>query len=125
MAAARTWLLLAVIAVAAFLAWRVLTAPAPLPVNAPAAAFSPTRAMTDVVAIASKPHPVGTPEDTAVRDHLLARMTVLGLSPRVHSTTQVSDKSHLPVQVDTLIGVLPGRDPSLPPVAVMAHYDST
>lgn len=125
MAAIRTWLFLAVVVVAALLAWRVLTGPDLSPANAPAAEFSAARAMTDVAAIATRPHPVGSPADAAVRDYLIGRMTGLGLSPRVQSTTQVSDKTHLPVRVDTVIGVLPGRDPAQPAVAVMAHYDST
>jgi hypothetical protein len=125
MAAARTWLFLAVVIVAALLAWRVLTGPDPSPADAPADGFSAARAMTDVAAIATEPHPVGSPQDAAVRDLLIGRMTTLGLSPRVQATTQVSDKTHLPVRVDTLIGVLPGRDPAQPAVAVMAHYDST
>jgi hypothetical protein len=81
--------------------------------------------MTDVAVIARVPHVVGSDEDAKVRDYLTGRMTQLGLSPRVQSTVQVSDKTKLPVRVDTVIGVLRGADPAAPAVAVMAHYDST
>ena len=125
MKAGRNWLFLAVIAVSAILAWRVLTGPAAAPTDAPAAEFSAGRAMADVSVIAKETHVVGSPEDAAVRDYLVGRMTALDLSPRVQATTRVSDKTHLPVQVDNVIGVLPGRDAGQPATAVMAHYDST
>ena len=107
------------------LAWAVLTGPAPKPAAAPAGEFSAGRAMADVRQIARVPHPVGSDEDAKVRDYLIGRMTQLGLSPRVQSSVQVSDKTHRPVRVDTVVAVLPGADPAASAIVVMAHYDST
>jgi hypothetical protein len=120
----RPILIAAALAAGFLLAWLVLTGPAPRGADAPADAFSAGRAMADVSAIAQVPHPVGSAADAAAREHVIARMTALGLSPRVQSSVQISDKTHKPVQVQTVIGLLPGRDPKAPALAVMAHYDS-
>ncbi|MGI8840983.1 MAG: M28 family peptidase, partial [Caulobacteraceae bacterium] len=104
--------------------------PAPLPVGAPAAVFSAGRAMIDDAAMAPVPHPVGSAANARVRDYLIGRMTALGLSPRVQRArswrarrfggeTYVSG-----AQVENIVGVLPGRDRTLPAVTLMAHYDS-
>ena len=95
-----------------------LRPPTPKPANAPADQFSAERALTDVRAIATAPHPVGSARQAEVRAYLLARMTALGLSPQAH-----------PVFSDTgpaanLIGVLPGKDRQGRGVMLMAHYDS-
>ncbi len=104
---------------ATLIAWLGERPPAdPAGAMAPALlAFSTSAAFTDVQAIARAPHPIGAPANAAVRDHLLRRMTALGLSPRVRS-------SEAAPAAQSLIGRLPGRDPNLPAVAVMAHYDS-
>jgi len=108
-------------------------APAPRGADAPATAFSAERAMADVRVIAAEPHPVGSPAHARVVDHLLARMTALGLSP----TTQPGVLSPAAVRrlerwdvdatglgITNLIGVLPGTRPDLPAVLLMAHHDS-
>ena len=56
--------------------------PKPRPMDAPAAAFSASRAMTDIEQIARAPHPVGSAEHARVRAYLAARMAQLGLSPQ-------------------------------------------
>jgi hypothetical protein len=122
-------LLLALIA-AAMIAWSSARPPEPRPASAPAVEFSAERAMADVRQIAREPHPMGTPANRRVRDHLLARMTALGLSPQLR---QGDALNHLTVDgelyvsagtVQNIVGVLPGRDRTLPAVALMAHYDS-
>ena len=57
--------------------------PAPAPLSAPATEFSAQRAMADVAAIASVPHPLGTAAHDASRDAVVRRMTALGLDPQV------------------------------------------
>ncbi|MBV8681297.1 MAG: M20/M25/M40 family metallo-hydrolase [Caulobacteraceae bacterium] len=87
-------------------------------------------ALAEIAAIAPRPHPVGSPANAAVRDYLFARMKLLGLSPRIQSadSRQVmnfgKDAWIAVAPVQNLVGVLPGRDPSLPAPALMAHYDS-
>lgn len=109
--------------------------PKPRPIDAPAAAFSAARAMTDIEQIARAPHPVGTPEHARVRAWLTARMTQLGLSPqeqagplspgaiqRLRKAGGNPDAANN--QAINLIGVLPGKDRSQPAVMLMAHYDT-
>jgi hypothetical protein len=121
----RLSLLLISIVASFVVAWLALTGPKPLPANAPEQEFSAARAMADVEKIAVRPHPVGSPEDAQVRDYLVQRMSALGLVPRVQTAEAISEKTHLPVSLGNIIGVLPGRDGAAPAVAVMAHYDST
>ncbi|WP_292037862.1 MULTISPECIES: M28 family peptidase [unclassified Brevundimonas] len=109
--------------------------PKPRPLEAPAAAFSAARAMTDVEQIARAPHPVGSTEHARVRTYLTARMTQLGLSPQ-EQTGPLSpgsiqrlkkaggDPDAANNQAINLVGVLPGKDRSQPAVMLMAHYDT-
>jgi hypothetical protein len=126
----RVLALLAALVVAAALAWLNERTPEPLPSSAPAAAFSADRAMADVAVIAREPHPLGSPANRRVRDHLIARMSALGLSPQIRTDDAFThrevrgDVYMSGGRVENLVGVLPGRDRSLPAVALMAHYDS-
>ncbi len=104
--------------------------PGPAPADAPASAFSAGRAMVDIAAMAPAPHPIGSPANHKVRDYLLQRMTALGLNPVIQRDTSLEEEAYggEPYlgagEVENVIGVLPGRDRSLPAVALMAHYDS-
>jgi hypothetical protein len=87
-------------------------------------------ALAEIAVIAVRPHPVGSPANAAVRDYLMARMGLLGLSPRVQRADSRDimnfrrDAFVAVAPVENLVGVLPGRDHSLPALALMAHYDS-
>lgn len=119
-------LLLALLA-GALIAWSELRPPAPAPADAPAGDFSAGRAMADVRLVAAAPHPIGSDANHAVRDRLLARMTALGLSPRLRRDDvllKYYDGSLHGGAAETLIGVLPGRDHGQPVLALVAHYDS-
>lgn len=109
--------------------------PKPRPLDAPAAAFSAARAMTDIEQIARAPHPVGSAEHARVRAYLSDRMTRLGLSPQEQagplSPASIrrlkkagGDPDAAGNQAINLIGVLPGKDRSQPAVMLMAHYDT-
>ncbi|WP_333592662.1 M20/M25/M40 family metallo-hydrolase [Brevundimonas sp.] len=131
----RLGLLFGALLVALSLASLSLRTPAPAPVTAPAAAFSAERAMADVRQIARAPHPLGSPEHARVLRYLTVRMTQLGLSPQVQTGALSPaalkrlerwniDPAAANHQVANLVGVLPGQDRSLPPILLMAHYDS-
>lgn len=109
--------------------------PPPAGTGAPATDFSAVRAMVDVRELAQRPHPVGSADHARVRDVLLRRMNGLGLQ----TSTQTGPISRGAAQylrrmggdpeaanftAVNLVGVLPGRDPALPAVALMAHYDT-
>lgn len=109
--------------------------PSPRPADAPAAAFSAARAMTDVRQIARAPHPVGSAEHARVRAYLSARLGQLGLDvseqsgPLSPASIQRlkragGDPDAAGNQAVNLIGVLPGRDRAQPAVMLMAHYDT-
>lgn len=129
----RLFWLVGSLALALLIAVLTLQVPAPAGADAPAAAFSTERAMVDIREIAQKPHPVGSADHARVRDHLLRRMTDLGLqtstqagplSPAAVRRIEGGGGSAAGLGVTNLIGILPGRDPALPAVALMAHYDS-
>lgn len=103
--------------------------PAPVSASAPATAFSADRAMADVAAIARKPHPTGSAEIVRVRDHLLSRINGLGLEVTIHVGEGFRPYSRDgralgAAAVQNLVGVLPGKDRTLPAILVMSHYDS-
>lgn len=131
----RLGLLFGALLVALSLAALSLRAPAPVPADAPASAFSAERAMADVRQIARAPHPLGSPEHARVLRYLTARMTQLGLSPAVQTGALSPealrrlerwdiDPATANHQVRNLVGVLPGQNRALPPILLMAHYDS-
>ena len=121
------------LALALLIAVLTLQVPAPARIDAPATAFSAGRAMADVREIARRPHRVGSADHARVRAVLLQRMTALGLqtstqsgplSPAAVQRLEREGGSANGVEVINLIGVLPGQDPRLPAVALMAHYDT-
>lgn len=93
------------------IAWTVSRPPAPRAATIPAREFSAERAMADVRVIAARPHPQGSPENAAVRDYLVRRLTELGFGVEVRDNGNIT-------------GVLPGGDRQAPALALMAHYDS-
>lgn len=114
---------------AALIAFSAEQTPKPRPASAPTSEFSADRAMADIRAFASTPHPIGSEANHRARDYLIGRMAALGLSPQVHPGTAAYPTPRakgilLGGDVENLVGVLPGRDPSLPALALMAHYDS-
>ncbi len=121
------WAALAAALLIAFVIFLVDTVtPTALPVDAPASEFSATRAMADIRAIASVPHVLGSPANDLGRDHLLARMRALGLSPQVQrgSSFEFYETTIYGGTAENVIGVLPGRNRSAPALALMAHRDS-
>lgn len=110
------------------------TPPMPLGRDAPSLQFSAGRAMDDVRQIARAPHPIGSPENARVRGYLAERMRALGMEvstsegqigteslERLNRWSGRQDKAMALVNV---IGVLPGRDRSLPVLMLMAHHDT-
>lgn len=110
------------------------TPPLPKPDYFAADGFSAQHAMRDVEMIAQVPHPSGSAQIENVRDMLVARLEGAGLSVRLQEGTfpetarakieARSGQAYKTVPLVNVIGVLKGRDSSLPAVALMAHYDS-
>ncbi|MEY4241315.1 MAG: hypothetical protein RJA14_1011, partial [Pseudomonadota bacterium] len=121
------------LALALLIAVLTLQVPAPAGAGAPATDFSTERAMVDIREIAQRPHPVGSADHARVRAVLLQRMAELGLqtstqagalSPKAAQRLEREGGSAHGIELTNLVGVLPGRDPRLPAVALMAHYDT-
>lgn len=108
--------------------------PAPLPADAPETQYSAARAMADVRIIAAKPHPAGSSENAAVRGYLLQRMAGLGMETQTDTAplpdralkrlNSWSGRNDTAVTLTNVIGILPGRDRSLPAVMIMSHHDT-
>jgi hypothetical protein len=128
-------LFLGSLAIALMLGVWALQVPAPRGGDAAAVEFSAARAMSDVRAIAARPHPVGSEDHARVQAYLFERMARLGLTPALQPGALSPDAirrlkrwggdpaaaGNLAVNI---VGVLPGRDPTAPAVLIMAHYDS-
>jgi len=121
------------LALALLIAVLTLQSPRPVPAGTPATDFSAGRAMADVREIARRPHPVGSADHARVQAYLLQRMTALGLqtetqegplSPAAVRRLEREGRPAAGIGLTNLIGVLPGRDPRQPAVALMAHYDT-
>jgi hypothetical protein len=127
---ARLTAFLACLAAAFGLFYLSTATPPPLAAQARTVDFSAGRAMADVAAMAPAPHPVGSAGGARVRDYLIARMTALGLSPRVrhqesHREETAGDEAYIAgAGVENVVGVLRGRDRALPALVLMAHRDS-
>jgi hypothetical protein len=130
----RYWALLAAIAGSIILAIVATTPPGPAPATKPATDFSAARAMVDDRIIARDPHPTGSPADAEVRGHLVARLQAMGLetsTPGGTMSPKAAERLDLwrghpapPPPLTNVVGILPGKDRSLPAVLLMAHHDS-
>lgn len=131
----RSWFLGFGLLLAIGLGWWTVTPPRPLGVDAPNGAFSAERAMRDVYAIASEPHPSQSAADKRVIVYLAHRLAAMGLRvglDRVPLDDHARAKmkrwggADLPAgaEATSIIALLPGRDPHAPAIVLMAHHDS-
>ncbi|MBL7257156.1 M28 family peptidase [Paractinoplanes lichenicola] len=104
--------------------------PSARPVSAPEAEFSAERAFQQVQAIAQRPHPVGSPANDEVREHLLTTLRGLGLTPEVQDTVSIEGAGLSAsaggaglARVRNVIARIPGTG-STGRVFLVAHYDS-
>lgn len=108
--------------------WRVdASSPEPAPADAPASDFSAERAWETVEAMATEPHPMGTPAKDRVRDLLVAELDAIGFDVEVQ--TELAGDSgdgdglvRFGV-VENIVATLPGTDPT-GTVLLVSHYDS-
>ncbi|MEV4279362.1 M28 family peptidase [Actinoplanes xinjiangensis] len=121
---------LAVLALAGLAAIRSIQPPAARAETAPASDFSAERAFQTVRTIASTPHPAGSPANDRVREHLIAALSGLGLSPEVQDTVSVQGAGLSSsaggtglARVRNVVAVIPGTA-STGRVFLIAHYDS-
>jgi hypothetical protein len=121
-------LLLAILALAAWLAVASDGMPEAMPASGPSTDFSADRAMEHVHALASGPRPVGTDAHRRALAYVVAQLRELGLQPQVQETVAESSPrwGQSFGRVSNVVARLPGLedDPDAPVVLLMAHYDS-
>src|SRR4029453_16695145 len=112
------------VAVCIVFAEHVSRPPGAIPENAPPTAFSAERAMKHVLAIAQRPHPIGSAEHDRVRDYLVAQLRNLGLEPQIQNATGVGTRYADAGRVQNILARMPGGQSGGPAVLLVAHYDS-
>lgn len=110
------------------------TPPSAKNADAPAREFSAARAMVDVRAIASAPHPTGSVQNGHVRVYLAQRLAEIGFEVTeqrgplddysVKRLANWTGRDERQTQLTNVIGFKPGTDRTLPAVALMAHHDT-
>jgi MFS family permease len=101
--------------------------PDPVPPTAPPTEFSSGRALEHVRVIAKEPHPMGSPENMAVRDYLVKELRALGLEPEVQKATPAHYWFHnalLAGRPQNVVARLDGTNDGGKAFVLMAHYDS-
>jgi hypothetical protein len=125
---ARLVALILCLTIAGLIAWNASGTPEPKPLSA--TGFSADAAMTDVRVIAARPHPIGSAEHDRVRDYIAERFRRLGLDVAVtegqaYDARPYAGEQHLEGgRVQNVVAVLRGRNPALPALAILAHYDT-
>lgn len=80
---------------------------------------------TDVFSLATEAgRRVGDPGHDDARRYLVQRLQQLGLTPYAGSSFDLPYAAGRHGQMTNLVGSLAGRDPSLPPILLGAHYDT-
>lgn len=100
--------------------------PATVSASASPLEFSSERALKHVQFVAQRPHPIGSTEHEAVRQHIIGELAAIGLSPEVQKTTVVSQRRNNPLSagtVENILARLSGSD-STKAVMLVGHYDS-
>lgn len=103
-----------------------LQPPPPRPVTDPPQWFSADRALIYVSALASQPHPIGTPAHTMARDYVVAELRRLGFAPHVQTVPVVCSRVSRPYRAATVSNVwirLRGQT-STGTLLIASHYDS-
>lgn len=103
--------------------------PAAMDASAPANVFAAGRALADVQLLATVQHPIGSVQNVRVLQALTSRMNTLALTPEVRAGVGLAPprSAGAPLTAGTVhnvLGILPGKDRTLPAVLLMAHYDS-
>ena len=102
--------------------------PDPVPASAPPTEFSSGRALEHVRAIAKEPHPMGSPENRAVRDYLVEELGALGVEPEVQKTIAAHyifvDGFAEAGTPENVLARLEGTNDGGKAFLLMAHYDS-
>jgi acetylornithine deacetylase/succinyl-diaminopimelate desuccinylase-like protein len=120
----RAVIALLLIALCVVFAVRVSRPPVAVAASASGTAFSAERAMKHVLAIARRPHPIGSAEHDRVRDYLISQLSILGLDPQVQHATGVGTRYPEAGIVQNILARIPGSQNGGRALLLVAHYDS-
>jgi hypothetical protein len=100
--------------------------PDPAATSAPSTEFSSGRALEHIRAIARKPHPMGSPENAAVRDYLVEELHALGLQAEVQKATaaRFAIGGLVAGRPKNVLARLEGASDGDKAFLLVAHYDS-
>lgn len=99
--------------------------PAAVPADAPENEFAAGRVQEHLRQIARVPHPVGSPEQTRVRDYITGKLTQYGVSHQIQRREVARTflpRVHRAGRVENIIAILPGQTEDY--FLFSAHYDS-
>jgi len=88
----------------------------------PETEFSTDRALEHVQNIAKKPHGVGFPAHTEVRDYIVSTLEGMGLEPELQTGYTAGDWGNLS-KAENILARIPGREPGHA-LLLLSHYDS-
>jgi acetylornithine deacetylase/succinyl-diaminopimelate desuccinylase-like protein len=99
--------------------------PAPKPASAPANEFSAVRAhnLLKTLLAENKPHPVGSAQNTIVKNRITAELERLGISWEEQATWACAHRDNTCAFVENIIATIPGKSTDSY-ITLMAHYDS-
>jgi hypothetical protein len=102
------------------------TLPASTLMNTPVAEFSTDLAFKHLEVIAKAPHPIGSSQNTEVRNYIVEELIAQGLTPQIQTATVVNPKWGTPIVAGTVHNVVAKLEgtQSTKAVLLMAHYDS-
>ena len=88
--------------------------------------FSLSRARALVQTLASKPHPVGSREQSQVRDFLIEelRRNAVAVSEQSADAALSMGGSNQSAHLHNLLASIPGREPNAKAILLVAHYDT-
>src|SRR4051812_37347685 len=121
--------LLAVLVALGAVALLAFRPPAAAPADAAATEFSAARVEGDLREIAQRPHPLGTEDNTRVREHVVAAARAAGAEVRVESGDVVladPGKAARVAVARNVVAKVPGSDPALSggrALLLVSHYD--
>ena len=114
----------ALVVLAAALVVRADTPPDAAPTTAPDTAFSASRAMQHVRAIAVRPHPTGSADHARVRGYILSELRTLGLEPQVQQTVGIGTRYAMAGTIWNVVVRIPGTSGGGRAVLLASHYDT-
>lgn len=115
------------LALGILLAALTMRLPDVLPANAALGDFSAARAFFDIKEISKAPHEIGSAEHLRVQNYLLNRLAKMNMDVRLTNDigySEHSGTSSRSAPIANITGTIKGKNPALPALLLMSHYDT-